>query len=249
MVIVGWVIVLGQPNWLGETLRGTLSQVVMPLVRVADGLGWPASSRALRRENEALRRQLEQLRLREHLAQDLARENLRLERLLAMRSRLPYSVVGARVIGKDASNWWRSVLIDRGRADGVRENHVVVGADGLVGKVVFVSHRTARVLLVLDEGCRVSALLEESREPGVVQGVPGGGRCEMRYVARAARVKPGEAIVTSGMGGIFPKGLLIGRALEARLDAQSGLYQRVEVEPATDFRRLEEVLVLWPTEP
>lgn len=248
-VVVGWVVVLGQPNPLGDRLRRALSFLVTPLIRVANGLSWPASSRALARENAALRHELEQLRLREQLARELARENRRLERLLKMRSRLPPTVIGARVIGRDASNWWHSLLIDRGRDDGVRENYVVVSADGLVGKTIAVTRDSARVLLLLDEGCWISAVLEESREPGVVQGVPGRARCEMRYVGREARVKPGEPVVTSGMGGVFPKGILIGHVLEARFDEQSGLYQRIEIEPATNFRRLEEVLVLCPSEP
>ncbi|MDW8343336.1 MAG: rod shape-determining protein MreC [Verrucomicrobiae bacterium] len=249
IVVVGWVIVLGQPTVIGDRLRAVLSYLAGPLVRVADGLGWPASQRTLARENATLRTEVEQLRLREQLAREVARENRRLERLLKMRSRLPPTVIGARVIGRDASNWWQSVLIDRGRDDGVRENCVVVSADGLVGKTTAVTRNSARVLLLLDEGCRVSAVLEQSREPGVVQGLPGRARCEMRYVGREARVRPGEAIVTSGMGGVFPKGILIGHVLEARIDEQSGLYQRLEIEPATDFRRLEEVLVLCPTGP
>ena len=204
--------------------------------------------RQLAQQNDDLRTEVNILRQRERTNRETARENRRLERLLEMKRRLGFPTLAARVIGRDASNWWKSIQIDRGEQDGVRENMAVVSADGLVGKTIAVSRGEARVLLLLDPDCKVSALLEESREPGVAQGVTAQTRCEMLYVNRAAKIKPGEAVLTSGLGGIFPKGIHIGSVLEAGLDPQSGMYQRIHLEPAADFRRLEEVLVILRAE-
>jgi rod shape-determining protein MreC len=244
LLALGWVIVLGQPTTVAARLRGALTRLTTPLVKLGDWVPTVRSRRELAAENDRLRTEIEALQQRERVARELARENRRLERLLAMKARLPHATLAARVIGRDASNWWKSIQIDRGAADGVRENMAVINADGLVGKTIAVSRGEARVLLLLDPDCRVSALLEESREPGVAQGVVAQGRCEMLYVNRAARIQPGERVLTSGLGGIFPRGIPVGTVWEAGLDARSGLYQRLALEPAVDFNRLEEVLVI-----
>lgn len=244
LVALGWVMFLGQPTAVSARLRGALARLTSPLVKLGDWFPTVRSRRELAAENQKLRTEIEALRQRERTAREMARENRRLERLLDMKSRVPHTTIAARVIGRDASNWWKSIQIDRGLQDGVRENMAVVNADGLVGKTVAVTRGEARVLLLLDPDCKVSALLEESREPGVVQGVTAQARCEMLYVNRAATVKPGEVVLTSGLGGIFPRGLPVGAVLEAGLDAQSGMYQRIALEPAVDFHRLEEVLVI-----
>ena len=168
--------------------------------------------------------------------------------MLTLKQRLSSSNVAARVIGRDASNWWKTIQIDRGTRDGVRENCPVLSADGLVGKTISVTKGEARVLLLVDPNCKVSALLQDSRQPGIVAGVDekfaSAPRCQMTFVNRDTKIKPGETIVTSGLGSVFPKGFLIGTVVRAQLNAQSGMYQDIEVKPAADFQRLEEVIVI-----
>ena len=114
----------------------------------------------------------------------------------------------------------------------------VLNADGLIGKITAVTRTEARVLLLTDPNCKASALVQSSREPGVVAGI------EMTYVDRRAKINPGEAVITSGLGGVFPKGIFIGTVIKGRLDPQTGLYQTLELKPAVDYRRLEEVVVI-----
>ncbi|MCX7887774.1 MAG: rod shape-determining protein MreC, partial [Verrucomicrobiae bacterium] len=161
----------------------------------------------------------------------------------------PWRTVTARVIGRDASNWWNSIQIDRGSDDGIRPNLPVLSATGLIGKTVRVTAGESRVLLLTDTTCKVAALIETTREPGIVSGttttLSREPRLLMSFLDRKANVKPGDAVYTSGLGGIFPRGILIGTVLEADLDPL-GICQQVELKPAADFRRLEEVMVILP---
>ncbi len=124
----------------------------------------------------------------------------------------------------------------------------VVNADGLIGKTIFVTAGEARVLLLTDPNCKVSALLQDSREPGIVAGtdnaLAGGPRCQMTFVDRKAVTKEGESVITSGLGSVFPKGILIGSVKRAQINPQTGMYQDIEVNPAVDFYRLEDVEVI-----
>ena len=157
-----------------------------------------------------------------------------------------HRTLGARVIGRNADNWWKSLQIDRGTNDGLRENLAVINADGLVGKTIHVTRGEARVLLLTDPNCKTSALLQESREVGVCAGIENAGDTAlvMTYVKRGTTILAGERVLTSGLGGVFPKGLAIGTATKAQINPQTGMYLDVTVKPTVDFRRLEEVMVL-----
>ncbi len=184
--------------------------------------------------------------------EEAIRENQRLQRLVDLKPRLARKTIGARVIGRDTSNWWRSIQIDRGEADQVTPGRPVVTDRGLVGRVTEVSENESRVLLLLDPTCSVWAVLADSREPGMVGGSARAFTrrpiLEMTYVARAADVAPGETVVTSNDGPVFPAGLPIGTVLDGGPDEETGLYQRLQLDPVVDFRRLEEVMVILETE-
>ena len=213
-------------------------QLSTPFVRLGDYIPAVKSRRDLDRQNRELRTENEVLRQQVRALTEAGNENVRLTHLLQLTQHTGFKTIGARVIGRDAGNWWKSIQIDRGGNDGIRENLPVLNADGLIGKVVKVTRGEARVLLLIDPNCKVSALLQESREPGVVAGT------QMTYVDRATKIKPDESVITSGLGGIFPKGILIGTVVKAQLNPQTGMYQDVEIKPAVDFRRLEEVVVI-----
>lgn len=169
-------------------------------------------------------------------------ENRQLRALLGLPERLAYGGVVARVIGRDIQNWNQSVLIDRGGADGVEKEAAVVSAGGLVGKVIEVAPRLSRVLLIIDSSSGVGGVLQSSRQTGIVEGTAGGG-CIMKYLPRRVEISPGETVVTSGLGGVYPPGLLVGTIAAARPE-QDGTYQNSDLEPATSFDRLEWVMVL-----
>lgn len=191
-------------------------------------------NRALVEENRTLRAVLTQ-------SDEVRLENARLRLLLDFKEAEEMDTLPARVIAEDASSWFRTVMIDKGSDHGVTEGLPVVVAEGVVGRVVRSSPRFARVLLITDASSAVASLLQDNRARGVCRGQ--GEQLVFDFVLRQEEVKVGDRVVTSGMGGVFPKGLAIGNV--KNVDRQEfGLFQAIEVSPAVDFSHLEEVLVL-----
>jgi rod shape-determining protein MreC len=248
LLVLGWVIFLGQPTAVSIKLRMICVQLITPFVKLGDVIPVVRSRRELARENQELRAANETLRREERAFAEMGREDLDLRKLLNVKPLPTTRTIGARVIGHDASNWWKSIQIDRGAQDGLRENMPVVNADGLIGKTIYVTAGEARVLLLTDPNCKVSALLQDSREPGIVSGsdnaLAGSPLCQMTFVDRKAVTREGESVVTSGLGSVFPKGILIGAVKRAQINPQTGMYQDIEVVPAVDFYRLEAVEVI-----
>jgi rod shape-determining protein MreC len=246
---LGWIVFLGQPTRVSTGLRMIFVRLCKPFVELGDHIPVVHARRDLARQNEQLRAENDSLRQQVRTLGEAGRRNLELEHLLGFKERFPHKTVGARVIGRDASNWWKSLQIDRGSDDGIHVNMAVVNADGVVGKTISVTRGEARVLLLTDSNCKASGLLQNSREKnGIVSGAENAlmrePRCQMTFVDRNARIKDGEPVITSGLGGVFPKGIPIGTVISARLDAQTGMYLDVEIKPAVDFHRLEEVEVI-----
>jgi rod shape-determining protein MreC len=168
-------------------------------------------------------------------------ENERLRLLLEFKETQEIATLPALVIAEDASSWFRTVTIDKGSDHGVLEGLPVVVAEGVVGRVVRSSPRYSRVLLITDASSAVASLLQDNRARGVCRGQ--GEQLVFDFVLRLEEVKIGDRVVTSGMGGIFPKGLVVGQIKS--VDRQEfGLFQEIKVDPAVDFSHLEEVLVL-----
>jgi rod shape-determining protein MreC len=175
------------------------------------------------------------------LSDEVRLENERLRLLLDFKEAQEIDTLPARVIAEDASSWFRTVTIDKGSEQGVVEGLSVVVAEGVVGRVVRSSPKFARVLLITDASSAVASLLQNNRARGVCRGQ--GENLVFDFVLRQEEIKVGDRVVTSGMGGVFPKGLVIGNVKS--VDRQEfGLFQAIEVLPAVDFSHLEEVLVL-----
>jgi rod shape-determining protein MreC len=248
LLVVGWIVFLGQPTTFSAKLRMVFVQLCTPFVKLGDRLPSVQSRRLLAKQNDQLRRDNDLLRQQVRALGETGDENLRLRRLVDLKEHTTFHTITARVIGRDASNWWKSIQVDRGSNDGLRQNMAVLNAEGLIGKTISVTKGEARILLLTDPNCKVSALLQDTREPGVASGVEAAftfsPRCLMTYVNRDAKIKPGEAVISSGLGGVVPKGILIGVVTRSQLNRQTGMYQDVEIKPAVDFRRLEEVIVI-----
>lgn len=195
----------------------------------------------LRRENQQLRREVERLRAEALANRERAAAAERLERLLEYRQGAGFATIAAGVIGHDASGLGRTVLIDRGSRDGLEHQQAVLAPDGLVGRIVKVFPHSALVLLVTDRSSGIDAIVQRTRDQGVVQG-RGRSVCELKYLDRSADVEVGDYVVTSGMGGRFPKGVGIGQV--SGLNPGGDLFQSVEVRPSVALDRLEEVLVV-----
>ena len=174
--------------------------------------------------------------------QEARQERDRLRALLGFQQRLGQTTVAARVIGWDTSAFAESITVDRGERDGVQPNFCVTTADGLIGRVQSVSKSSGQVQLVLDELSNVAAVVQKNRVPGTVTGQGAGKPLIMRYVAKSAEVAVQDAVVASGIDGIYHKGLLIGYVSRVDVDSSS-LFQKVEIRPSVEMDRVEEVLL------
>ena len=198
--------------------------------------------RHLREENKHLQGEVAVLQRRIDQLEEQSLETQRLQRLLAMRESPQAGFLTARVVGKDATNWFKTILLDRGSQEGVRRNQPVLAPDGLVGRVVEVTPMSAKVQLLTDPVSAVGGLVQRTRVTGIVSGNLGAG-ARVRYLPLLADVVGGDEVVTSGMGGVFPKGIPVGRitAVERRSGA---LFQEASLQPLADLGRLEEVMIL-----
>lgn len=170
-------------------------------------------------------------------------ENVTLRQQLDFKQANPsYKLLAAEVIGQDPSGFLHYLIIDRGTEDGVAEGMPVATAAGLVGRISEVYSHSAKVLLITDASSSVNALIQSSRATGVVQGGMGHGLV-MRYIQQGERVDVGDMVLTSGLGGNFPKRLVIGQVTAVK-QQDIEMFQEVEVRPAVDFSRLEMLIVI-----
>jgi rod shape-determining protein MreC len=231
----------------GELMAIVLTPVQSLLVRVHRGaLGFWANYvdwKVVRREVVSLRGENEQLRVQALQAGETREENTRLRRLLVLRDRLPLATVAGEVIGREAGGWVRSLTVNRGRSDGIAQQTPVIMPDGLVGRVVQVHRGAAVIQLLNDPASTVGAVVQRTRTAGLVEG-DAGGAVRFKFMARdGASVAPGDLVVTSGLGTLFPKGLPVGRVVKIE-DEGSALFHFAVLAPAVDFSRVEEVLLV-----
>ena len=195
-----------------------------------------------RSENERLRKRLQTLEIERQRLLEAEATNRHLQQLLDFRSELPSGAITATIIASSASSWFQSCVISKGSADGVRKGMAVVTPLGVVGKVVAVTGRTAKVLLLTDPNSGIDVLVQRTRSRGIVSGSLESGTV-LKYIKRSEDVQEGDRLVTSGLDTGFPKGLLVGTVIRVRKQNR-GLFQSVEVWPAVQAARVEEVLVV-----
>jgi rod shape-determining protein MreC len=255
-VIVVAVLILSLPASATTRLKFALSSWFLPLFGLADtAQRLPADladtilpRRELLNQIDSLRRENQQLKEQEIQSAAIARENDQLRALLNWQRLVPWKLKLANVVIRDPANWWRSVQIDLGTRDGVRENLPVLTSSGLVGRVASVKASSAQVVLIGDPNCRVSALVENSaHDTGVLlaSGPLDTSLVELTYLASSANLKSGQNVITSGLGGVFPKGIPIGQIVDAR-SVEYGLYTEARVKLNADLGSLEQVWVLFP---
>ena len=197
--------------------------------------------RQVRTENEGLRTEVADLRIRLQEQRALADRARAFADLLDLRSRTELQTTAAEIIGSGATPDFRTVTIDKGTRQGLKQDMAVMAPAGVVGRVVIPSARASKVQLLTDRNAAAGALIERSRAQGVVVGV-GDDRLRLEYVSEVADVVVGDVVVTSGIDGIFPKGFIIGRV--DAVHKAGGAYREIVVQPAVDFYKLEEVLVI-----
>jgi len=197
-------------------------------------VGLEEENRRLIKENTLLANHLIQYR-ESHL------EAERLQRLLKLKGGVNHSTIVARVIAKDQTTLTRTVLIDKGTEHGIRVGLPVVVDRGVVGRIVESSWHVSRILLLIDESSHIDALLQEGRQQGILQGA-GSSECNLKYIPKTETVKVGDVVLSAGLSGVFPKGLLLGVVTSADKNDPS-MFQKVRVAPCVDFAKLEEVVV------
>ena len=169
-------------------------------------------------------------------------ENTRLKKLLSLKQQSPYKLTAARVIGRSADSWSSVIIIDKGSLNGIRRGMAVFTHLGLLGRVIETSESTSKIMLVSDPELGVSGIVQRSRQEGLVSGTLG-NHLIMKYLPEEADIKISDVVVTSGLNGEYPKGLLIGRVIDIGKEF-SGLSRYAIIEPAVKLSNIEEVLII-----
>ncbi|MBI4637362.1 MAG: rod shape-determining protein MreC [Candidatus Rokubacteria bacterium] len=197
----------------------------------------------VRAENRRLRDEAEQLRIDSLRVGETVEENRRLRRLLGFRERLPLATLPGEVIGREWGGWVRSLTVNRGRGDNVMRLTAVISPEGLIGRVVDVRLGASVVQVLTDPASTVGAHLVRTRTPGIVEGEPR-GTIRLKYMARdGSGIQVGDLVVTSGVGGLFPRGIPIGR-VRAIDDRGSALFSYAALAPVVDLGKVEHVLLV-----
>jgi len=194
------------------------------------------------KENNVLISQLNQASEKSNLWQETELANTRLRNLLDFQKNITQLAVAAEVIAKDPSAWFKTVIIDKGQADGLTKGLPVVMPQGIVGQVIEVANHYSKVMLILDRNSAVDGLVQRTRARGVLKG-ESTDQLHLAYVLRKKDVQIGDIVVSSGLDGIYPKGLRIGLVSEV-IEHEADIFHEVTISPFVDFEQLEEVLVV-----
>lgn len=254
LVVLMTLVVLNLPGGTAARLKLGIGSLFVPLFGLANSTEQLAGQagdavlprRELLRELQSLRRQNQELRLRAAQTEELARENDRLRQLFGWQRQQRRKYKLANVVLRDPANWWRTVQIDLGSRDNVAVNMPVVTGEGLVGRIQSVSLTRSQVVLLGDPNCRVAARVDnDRRDTGVIgpSGTLDSDYVELGFLSRNSTLKPGQAVRTSGNGGIFPKDIAIGTVVETHA-VEYGLSQVAQVKLAANLSALEEVWVM-----
>jgi rod shape-determining protein MreC len=198
-------------------------------------VGMEDENRRLKKENASLTQEV--LHYREGYL-----EGIRLQKLLTLKEKANYPTIAARVIGRNQTSIIKTILIDKGSSHGLKVDLPVIADQGVVGRIVETSPHVSKILLLIDENSNIDGLVQESRIQGILQGAASRG-CSLKYISKTETVNPGNIVISSGLSGVFPKGLLIGAVTNVD-KTDSSLFQKIEVAPFVDFARIEEVMII-----
>jgi len=249
------VLILSLPTRATDRLKLAIGSWFLPLFGLAGAAQQlPADladnvlpRRELLKQIDFLRNENQQLKSQAVQNAATIRENAQLRALLNWQRQSPWTLKLANVVMRDPANWWRTIQIDLGSRDGLTNNMPVITAAGLIGRVSSVSLTRSQIVLIGDPNCRVSATVENAaRDMGVIiaSGPIDPSLVELTYLASSANLKPGQNVVTSGLGGGFPEGIPIGQIVYSSL-VEYGLYAEAQVKLNANLGSLEQVWVLF----
>jgi rod shape-determining protein MreC len=200
-----------------------------------------------RKENILLKDTIYSLKVENYRYKELLSTYQRLQKLLQFSAPTDQPVLAAQITGKDPSGLYQSVIINRGKKSGLSINMPVINSDGVVGRIVSVSDNYSKVLLIIDQNSAVDCIIERSRSDGIVKGLSS-QTCYMDYVLKTSDINVDDVLVTSGLGGVFPKGLPVGKVIEIK-EPTGDFFMDIKIKPYVDFSKLEEVLVILSEDP
>ena len=257
-IVLVSVVLLSLPTRATSRLKLAVSSWFLPLIGLAGAAQQlPADlannalpRRELLKQLDTLRRENQQLKIQQTQAAEVLRENDQLRNQIGWQigwqKQSPWKLKLANVIMRDPANWWRTVQIDVGARDGIQTNMPVLTAEGLIGKIFSVSYLNSQVVLIGDRNCRVSAIVENStHDVGVLSasGPLDPSLVQLSYLASGVNLKSGQNVLTSGLGGVFPKGIPIGKIYDTQT-IEYGLATEARVKLNANLGALEQVLVL-----
>ena len=196
----------------------------------------------VREENKRLLKQLQETEAILNRSREAMATNASLRRLLEFKNNLARPSVGATVIGKDPSTWFRSVIIDQGANRGIVKGNAVVNSDGVVGQIFTASPNYAKVLLAIAPASAIDVMLQQSRVRGMLKG-NGTLTYRLEYILKTVEVAEGEHVVTAGYGGVFPTGVPVG-VVSRIVRKPRGMFHEIEVTPSVDYQKLEHLTVI-----
>ncbi len=256
IVVLAAVLILSLPPSAASHLKLAIGSLFLPLLGLANaGRQLPAdladsvlSRHELLKEIDSLRLENQELKVRQLQTGAIEQENEELRMGQESLFKQPWKLKVADVVMRDPANWWRSIEIDLGSRDGITPNLAVMTTEGLAGRVSSVGLHRSQVVLIGDPNCRISALVEDpAHDVGILSagGPFDSSLANLTYLAGGANLKSGQQVVTSGIGGIFPKGIPIGQIVDSR-EVEFGLYTEARVKLNANPGALEEVYVLMP---
>ncbi|MDD5677284.1 MAG: rod shape-determining protein MreC [Kiritimatiellae bacterium] len=245
------VVIINLPGSTTARVSTFLRDAMLPLARpmahvltLGQGLFLDESQTA---NNVQLLSEIAQLRLELRQAQALEQENRALRQMLGLSAHIDRRLIAAEIIVRDVNAWWQTARLNKGLADGIALDMAVITPEGLAGRIIRISRNTSDVLFLVDPACRISARLTRLDACGIVRGQGmswrGQASCRMDFISKAVQIMPGDEVITSGLGGMYPPGLVIGHVENVRLD-HSGLYQSADIVPTSNFRSLDLMFVV-----
>ncbi len=218
----------------------------VPLSRIRTLWEFYVNLRHAKQENEVLKARLAQLQDEITRYREALIENRRLRQLLNVKKRVDGKTLLAHIIGSDMAPWRAVATIDKGKKDGLRPDMPVLSQGGVIGRIMETGMSFSRIMLITDYQSRIAAIVQRNRARGLLAG-QGPVGCSLEYVEKGVDVEAGDVVITSGMDGVFPKGLLLGKVISVKTSVQSNLFQEIRVRPFSDVGQAEEVLVLLTT--
>ncbi len=256
LVIFGTLILLMFNSGVGflEKISGyVVNPVIFAVDAASDGVGnffaSFGSRTKLKEELAKAQEQLAQLETVQSVADEVKAENERLLALFGESEKYPeFKYEYAKVIARSVDDYSATFTLNKGKLDGITENMVVISSGGLAGKIVEITDDTSILLAIIDSRCGVPSLSESSRDMGIVSGVSDAGTtagyCIMTDLPTNAIIKPGDTVITSGMGEVFPKGIKVGTITEVSKGNLNQLNSTAKLSPSVDFDHLESVLII-----